>query len=223
MTFVSLLLARLRSTRAVLRLGHRWAESGKLSPARTAFHQVLESRPDPDLACEAALQLWVVYAQLGDVRRSHQMYQEALRFQAADKEESLGQAAISIGTTLGAHYTFGSVPVPRVTERIYPLTIASADKAVSAAAAIGFGIMQWELANDLDDMNRYRQVAKSFQTAFDTRHPDYAPTAAHWLAFFYDQIGTPERGRSALEWLIDSGDPQYADRAAESLEHLEQD
>jgi tetratricopeptide (TPR) repeat protein len=221
MTFIRLLLARLRSKRAVLRLGHRWAESGKLSLARAAFQRVLQSR-DPYLARNAALQLWAVHARLGDLRRSHQMYQEALRFQAADKKESLGRAAIRIGSALGANYSFETIPVPRVTEKIYPLMIRSADEEVSAAAAIGFGMMQWALANELYDRTRSDQVAESFQIAFDTRHPEYAPTAAHWLAFFYDQIGKPERGRSALQWLVDSGDPEYADEAAHSLERLEQ-
>ena len=220
MTFVQLSLARLRSKRAVLDLGHRWSRSGKLGPARTAFELALESG-DPYVARNAALELWAVHAQTGDLRRSHQMYREALRHQATDKKESPGEAAISIGTALGSHYDFASVPVPRVTEKIYPLTIRSADDEVTSAAAIGFGMMQWELANNLYDTNRYDHVAEAFQIAFDTRHPEYAATAAHWLAFFYEQTGKHDQARPALRWLADSGDPAYADRARRALERLE--
>lgn len=159
---------------------------------------------------DGALHLWILHADAGDLRAADQAYRRAVELFARDKDESIDEMSVGLGSGIAAYR-------PEFVRHGRPalhLMIESTVPETASIGALGLAGLELQMAEEMHGSADRAAMMAALHRVLTIGHPDYVPAAAHWLAFISSQTGDVDAARAALRAAMDSGDRGLACRTA---------
>jgi predicted negative regulator of RcsB-dependent stress response len=190
-------MAGFRSMRAVVELGRRRAGKGDRAGAAEAFQLAADSG-DIAAGVEAALHLWILWSEAGDLRAADEAYLRAADLVAQvggfGPDESVADKSLGLGVKIASSWSEFVRPARLAFHR----RVNSGDPQAASLAAIGLAGLEMQQAEEPYGTPDPTTVIAALQWVIDSGRPDHVPVAAKWLAFISNQTDDVDAARTAL-------------------------